>query len=160
MIHDIKYGKNQKKTFLEVLAATCNVAEAAKATGTLRHYWYRIRKKDKEFAQAWENAVEAGADALEAEARRRAHDGFLEPVFYQGKKVGKIRRYSDTLLIFLLKGYRPDKFHDTHRVEGGDKPIKIEIVKFADNKNTEQVAAPAGSDEPMEVPGKRRKTSR
>ena len=35
-----------------------------------------------------------------------------EPVFYHGQVCGTVRKYSDTLLIFLLKGARPDKFRD------------------------------------------------
>jgi hypothetical protein len=32
------------------------------------------------------------------------HDGVHEPVFWEGQVVGYRRRYSDTLLMFLLKG--------------------------------------------------------
>jgi hypothetical protein len=41
---------------------------------------------------------------LEAEARRRAVQGWDEPVFHQGRKVGTIRKYSDRMLEILLKG--------------------------------------------------------
>ena len=44
-------------------------------------------------------------DALEAEARRRAVEGVRKPVFYQGVICGWVGEYSDTLLIFLLKGF-------------------------------------------------------
>jgi len=49
-------------------------------------------------------------DALEDEAIRRAHDGTMKPVFHGGKKVGEVREYSDKLLIFLLKGCKPEKY--------------------------------------------------
>ena len=43
---------------------------------------------------------------------RRAHSGFDEPVFYKGIETGTVRKYSDTLTIFLLKGFKPDKYKD------------------------------------------------
>jgi hypothetical protein len=52
------------------------------------------------------------ADLLEDEAFRRAHQGIDKPVFQGKELVGVIREYSDTLLIFLLKGCRPDKYRD------------------------------------------------
>ena len=56
--------------------------------------------------------IDIGADALEDEAVRRAVDGVDEQVFYQGKACGVVRKYSDTLLIFLLKGRRPERYRD------------------------------------------------
>ena len=47
---------------------------------------------------------------LEREAWRRAHDGIAEPVFQHGKQVGTIQRYSDNLLMFLLKARAPDRY--------------------------------------------------
>ena len=50
---------------------------------------------------------------LEREARRRAVEGVEEPVgFYKGEPSAYVRKYSDTLLIFLMKGARPDKYRD------------------------------------------------
>ena len=65
---------------------------------------------------------------LEAEAVRRGRDGYLEPVFYLGEKVATVKRYSDPLLMFLLKGNAPRKFSTKSQVEhsgpnGG--PIRI-----------------------------------
>ena len=53
-----------------------------------------------------------GADMLEDEAVRRAKDGVERPVYQGGKLVGHVQEYSDTLLIFLLKGARPEKYRD------------------------------------------------
>jgi hypothetical protein len=47
---------------------------------------------------------------LEDEAVRRAYEGVERPVFQGGKQVGVVREYSDTLLIFLLKALRPEKY--------------------------------------------------
>lgn len=132
MANRVRYTKDRKKEFLEALEKTANVSQAAREAGGGRRAWYRVKEADLEFSDAWDAAVEVATDALETEARRRAVSGVLEPVYYQGKKCGAIRKYSDTLLIFLLKGHRPKKYADFHRVEGGGAPIRIEIVKFAD----------------------------
>jgi hypothetical protein len=60
---------------------------------------YKHRANSETLAAAWDDAVEAGTDALEDEAVRRA------------------KKSSDTLLIFLLKGRRPHKFKDRAVVE-------------------------------------------
>ncbi len=40
-------------------------------------------------------------------------EGVEEPVrWYKGEAGGMVRKYSDVLLIFLLKGLRPDKYKD------------------------------------------------
>lgn len=54
---------------------------------------------------------------LEREAFRRAHTGTLKPIYQGGEKVGSVREYSDTLMIFLLKGARPQKYRENHKVE-------------------------------------------
>jgi hypothetical protein len=41
--------------------------------------------------------------------------GTLKPVYQGGKKVGAVREYSDTLLMFLLNGGRPEKYK--HRID-------------------------------------------
>jgi hypothetical protein len=37
-------------------------------------------------------------------------------VFHQGREIGAIREYSDTLLVFMLKARRPAKFRDNYVV--------------------------------------------
>ena len=75
------------------------------------------------FAAEWEDAVESGTDLMEDEMRRRAVEGVDEPKFHDGQICGYARRYSDTLLIFMLKARRPEKFKDraevAHKGKGG-----------------------------------------
>ena len=56
--------------------------------------------------------MEQAADVLEREAWRRASEGVKQPVFYQGEVCGHVQKYSDVLLIFLLKGARPDRYRE------------------------------------------------
>ncbi len=112
-----KIEQGNKSTFLTSLAHTCNVSKAAEAAGVSRTCVYEWRKADPAFATEWEHARRVGAEALEDEAVRRAYEGVEEPIFFQGAQAGIVRRYSDTLLIFLLKGALPEKYAERHRTE-------------------------------------------
>ena len=101
--------------FLDALSRTGNVSAAADAARIDRTTAYAARKRSREFYEAWEMALDRGGDILEAEARRRAIQGTEEPVYYQGQIVGSVRKYSDTLLIFLLKAHKPAKYADNFR---------------------------------------------
>lgn len=115
----------KKARFLEALEDCGHVKNSATIvalnTGTL----YRWRKEDPAFAEAWDEATKIASMHLEDEARRRAF-GYDEQLHYQGHLTGDVvRKYSDTLLIFLLKGNNPEKFKDRvstdnkHDIEGG-----------------------------------------
>src|SRR5205085_11045916 len=99
-------------SFLAALRDTGNVRAATQAAGIDRSTPYKKRNDDETFAEAWSEALADAADVLEAEARRRAVIGVDEAVFYQGVKVGTQKRYSDQLLMFLLRGARPKEFTD------------------------------------------------
>jgi|TARA_B100000959_G_scaffold174552_1_gene182785 hypothetical protein len=129
MSNILKLTDERKTLFLESLTKTANVSLSAKAVKVSRQYMYKYkhRPENEEFAEAWDNAIEIGIDSLEEEARRRAYLGVDEPVFYQGRECGVIRRYSDTLLIFLLKANRPEKYKDRRDITTGDQPITVVI---------------------------------
>jgi hypothetical protein len=101
----------EKKTqFLDLLAETGNVSRAASTCNLPRRTLYCCRATDPAFAAAWEESLEIGLDALEDEAMRRAREGVEEPIFNGGLRCGTVRKYSDLLLIFLLKSRRPQRY--------------------------------------------------
>ena len=53
---------------------------------------------------------------LEPEAIRRTVEGVEKPVYHQGRQVGTVREYSDTLLIFLLKGWKSERYTERREV--------------------------------------------
>lgn len=128
--------KDEKVEFLRKLRIVPNVSKAAKAAGINRQYAYELRASDAEFAAAWDEAVESSTDAAEAEAFRRAVKGTVKPVFHMGEKVGGIREYSDTLLIFLLKAHRPEKYRDAVKVTGSGKNGEIEHAVAGEVKHS------------------------
>ena len=98
--------------FLTELASSCNVSHAIRAAGVSRATAYDARTDDAAFADMWAKARAIGAEVLEDEAIRRAHEGWDEPITYKGEITDTVRKFSDTLLIFLLKGAMPDKYRE------------------------------------------------
>jgi hypothetical protein len=150
---------NWPSVFLSVLASTANVTEASLRAGVDRSTPYARRQDDQEFAAAWKQAIAMGVDALELEARRRAMHGVERPVFHQGVVCGRIREFSDTLMIFLLKSHRPGKFRDNVRHEHmgkGGKPIEQTVtVVVKRDRNFFGRGPTAGTDAPPDTdPGK------
>lgn len=107
----------KRRDFLARLSEVGNVSHACLHARIPRRTAYDWRAQDPEFAAAWDAALDVGIDALEDEAMRRALEGTDEPVFYKGEECGAIRRYSDTLTIFLLKAHRPDKYKDRAAID-------------------------------------------
>jgi hypothetical protein len=114
-----KFTKARQAEFIEQLRRCGNVSEAARLIGVPRPTVYDQRERDEEFASAWTDAIAEAMDGLEAEARRRAVDGYEQEVFYGGKRCGTVRKYSDGLLTFLLRAHRPDLFQEERRAETG-----------------------------------------
>ena len=115
----------RRERFLKALADTGSVAAAVAVAGTSRTRCYELRKGDPAFAAAWDEAEEVAADALEAEARRRAVEGVPEPLVSAGKLVRDddgqpiaIRRYSDNLLLALLRAHRRPRC---------EKPVRFQL---------------------------------
>jgi len=130
------HGKNPRtnrtpKTrarFLSALKETCNVTESCKISRLAHTSAYEWRDEDKDFRQEWDAALQIGADVLEDEAVRRAKEGVSEPVYQGGKLVGNVQKYSDTLLIFLLKGAKPDKYAEKRQLEHSGKMTLEQLV--------------------------------
>jgi hypothetical protein len=123
-----KRGASWHTDFITALRNSGNVRAACNAAHIDRRLAYDHREKQADFAAQWDSAIQDAADVLEAEAQRRAFNGVPEPVYYQGQQVGAVTRYSDTLLIFLLKGIRPEKYGDRIKV---DMQIRAEAERLA-----------------------------
>ena len=98
LFHQITHLK--KRAFLGAFAECGNVKQSATAAGVSREIHYVWLRNDKEYEAAFIEAERMAVSTLEDEARQRA-------VGPEG---------SDTLLIFLLKGLRPDRYKDRSQV--------------------------------------------
>ena len=120
----LKLTKERRERFLQALANSGSVTAAIAVANTSRTRVYALRKADPAFASAWEEAEEIATDRLEEEARRRAVEGVAEPLVSAGKLVRDedgqpiaVRRYSDHLLLALLKAHRPPRRERSVRFE-------------------------------------------
>lgn len=119
--------------FLAALEERVTVEAACREIGIERSTAYRRRQRDEEFALAWHDVDEATTQRMEREAFRRAVDGFKSDVLYKGSVVGSETKYSDTLLIFLLKARRPEKYRENVRIEHGGT-IGVDLSSSSDDE--------------------------
>ena len=96
---------------MAALRESANVRAACVAAGVVRSTAYKWREEDADFAAEWDAALEDACDLLESTAWQRAHES------------------SDTLLIFLLKAHRPEKYRETVKQEhSGSVTLPVEYV--------------------------------
>jgi hypothetical protein len=113
-----------KDRFLEAYAAIGTISGAAQHAGIGKRTHYNWLAADPEYAARFGETHETAVDRAEQELRRRGVVGYDKPVYQGGKQVGTIREYSDTCLIFYLKGRRRDVFGDRQEHSGpGGGPI-------------------------------------
>jgi hypothetical protein len=103
-----------QRRFIAAYSRCGNITEAAELARLTRQSHYAwLWENVNNYAEAFKAAQETAVERLEAEARRRAMAS------------------SDTLLIFLLKGYRPDRYRDNYRVEmNGPTAVEGKVGHF------------------------------
>jgi hypothetical protein len=123
----------KKRGYLLALALTGVQLRACATSGVARTTVWVWRQQDPLFAELEAEAKQLGAETLVAEAYRRAVEGFDKPVYYEGRRVDLLKEYSDTLLIFLLKGALPDIYRERYEVSGDrTRPLTVQIVQEGD----------------------------
>lgn len=123
--------------FLEALADTGNVSQACRSAGVSTTTVYALKKKDADFAAAWDQAEEDAADTLEAEARRRAVQGVQEPVVYQGQLTPVWARGPDGKLLeeaydVTVNGAVTQHTRPVQQVDEHGRPVWLTITKHSD----------------------------
>ena len=144
MTHLTLTKKDWKAVFFENLSKSPNITKAAKAAGYTRQRVYQIRDEDPDFAKLWDDALAQSLDTAEGELYRRAVRGVVKPVYQGGVEVGKIREYSDTLMIFLLKAHKPEVYREVTRNELTGKnggPIQHKDVTELTDDELARIAA-------------------
>ena len=160
MARQSKRTPKRDAIFFETLAHNGIVTYAAKVAGYARVSVYEYRRDDPDFAARWEEAIVASTENLEAEAYRRAAQGTESFVVSNGKvvlfKVPKVssitgeieldengepileaqplveRKYSDTLLIFLLKARKPATYRERYDLNIGKQEPEAADLSDAD----------------------------
>lgn len=128
----VPLDKRSIEIFLEALAETGMVTQAARAAGPTVEGFRLLRKKDEEFAALWMEALEEFRDKIESAAIKRAVEGVNKPVYQLAQYVGDITEYSDSLMQLILKGHRPERYRErvdmNQKIEGGVLVVNCETM--------------------------------
>lgn len=92
----------------------------------LHLYWLAA---DKVYAAAFDRAQRWAADHFEDEIYRRGVEGWEEPIFFKDQQIATVRKYSDTLLIFGLKGLMPERYKDRAQLEHDLSPTMAALLQ-------------------------------
>lgn len=135
-----------KSTLLIAYIRTGSLTRACQACSISQQAHRRWLRQDPLYAEAWADAQAALADSLEEEAIRRARDGIERPVFQGGLQVGMTTEYSDQLLMFLLKGMRPEKYRERVAIIN-ETSVEAEILRLEEELKKRGLAVDASSHE-------------
>ena len=150
-----------KPAFLAALRDMPVVRHACEVVGINRSTAYDARNAHEDFAQAWDEAMETGIDKAEQAAFRRGVEGWHEPVIDKGRLAyaykrnadgsyepvlddkGQpvpltVRKHSNSLLQFVLKGRRRGTYGDKTELTGANGgPVAV----VDDTKKAARIAA-------------------
>lgn len=118
----------KKRAYFEALSTTPSFTEAARLAGISRKTGFTYRNEANEKTRALlDLALQMGIRRAEDEAWRRGTEGWEEPVYQGGKLVGTKLVKSDTMLIFMLKAAKPEKYRERFEHSGpAGGPIQTE----------------------------------
>lgn len=120
----LRFTDDRKVQFLALLAEYGIKSKVCRAMNISTFVIYEHAKKDPEFAEAMERAMEYFTGQVEEAIFDRAVHGWEEPVFSQklGRQIGTIRKFDNRLLELLAKRLMPayrEKQQVEHNVSGG-----------------------------------------
>jgi hypothetical protein len=143
--------KERIKAFLEAYAETCSVAHAAKFAGVKRREHYRWLERYPKYAAVFRETQRLAAEYLEGELVTRATKGWLEPVFYQGKQCGTVRRFDGSTGMALLRGMWPEKYGSKVQISAPHvaapaQPPRLEVVYVSAEEDAARKKPPVRSE--------------
>jgi hypothetical protein len=105
----------RQRIFLNTLANTGSVADAAEMADITPRSAYRLRNhpKGEQFARAWDAALICASKRLFAVAMERAVTGTPRTVWREGRIIAQTAVPSDRMLMFLLRSLDPGLFDPT-----------------------------------------------
>ena len=103
------------KIFNEI--ANCGVMRTACAAAAVSlGQFLRLREVHEEIDELTKLAIDFYRERIQETIHNRAIEGWDEPVFYQGRPVGSIRKFSDRLLELQAKRFCPE-YRDRSEVD-------------------------------------------
>lgn len=120
--------KLAKSRFLAAFKLSGIIQHGCSEAGVSRATVRKWLEKDEKFRQKFLDAQEGAADVVEAELWKRAVVGEEEDVFNRhGEVIGTRRKKSDILLMFLMKGMRPQKYKE--RMESSETNERVKQIE-------------------------------
>lgn len=113
----VKFTPEKKEKFLEFLRKNGNISVSAKNIGVTYCTVKRHQQDYPEFNAAVEEAILESVGYAESEIQRRAFEGVEKGIYYQGKKVGTEKVYSDTLALRWVEAYNPSRWSPKSSVD-------------------------------------------
>lgn len=108
-----------QRAFLEAYREMGIIRRACEVVAVSRQTHYDWLNRSPAYSLAFQAAGDDAVEGIEAEVYRRAVKGVLKPVgWYKGKAGGKVREFSDLLLMFTLKALRPEKYRERVEIRG------------------------------------------
>lgn len=146
-----KYTAAQRCRFLHALKASGKVSIACKAAGMSLSGVYDLRARNDSFRKRWTEILNgrllANIELAEEALFSRGVEGWLEPVFQNGREVGRKRKFSDTALLRYLAAKRPQEYGDHQRLEHSGEVVtraSLVILPALDEEEAEQKAENSG----------------
>lgn len=113
----VEIREASQERFLKAFAEIGYVTQAAAAAAISRSTHLKWLNDCPGYEERFEDARQQHIDAMAAECFRRAVKGTTEHVYYLGCKVDSVQKYSDNLLMFMLKAAEPHKYRDNQKSE-------------------------------------------
>lgn len=137
--------------FLQSLASYGNIAMAALFAQRSRQSAYDLKRRDPDFARAWQAALLLAREAAEDVLQDRAIMGVEEDIYHQGKLIGTRRRYDNRLLLAHLA--RLDKMAEQLPVQRGAARFDEMLAAIAAGDDTAAIVSEPGQDEIAQMVG-------
>ncbi|HEX2385090.1 MAG TPA: hypothetical protein VHL99_00915 [Candidatus Binatia bacterium] len=121
----------KQRAFLMAYVRTLGIRSAMRLSGVERQDHYFWLKTDARYADIFAEAHRMLGDMLEEEVMRRAYLGTDTPIVYRGTITSWHKSYSDQLAMFLLRAFKPQKYHRVAHdgYPGGPTEINIRVLK-------------------------------
>lgn len=133
----------REREFLSYLTVSGNASAAARAVGVTLSTVTKRYKENKEFAQAWDDAMALAGGALEEAVYRRAVNGVAKKLWYRGEPVIDPETGEQAVEVshdtsreaLLLKRFMPEQYRERSDVRVS------QVTEFDEMSDAELLAA-------------------
>ncbi|QIG78968.1 hypothetical protein [Stakelama tenebrarum] len=141
----------RQRKFIDILAETGCVSDAAAAVGLTPRSAYRLRLRPEaeSFHRAWDAALTLASNRLLTMAYERAVYGNIRQVWQRGEVIGEERVPPDRLLMFLLRHLDPMRFGRLSGLMPADVPNPRDSARAAFSDLAEDLTDSEAEAEPL-----------